>query len=161
MTKFFSARGDWRLASVSFVTTAALAAFLLFLGVRGLVAPSAAAKGFGLPLSDIGDVVWLQIKAGRDLCAGLGIIVFLALRNTRVMAVFLLANVLIPLNDMLVSLSAPVHDAGFAVSVHGGATALMVVLAVSLLAGAGTSAVGRAHDAEGGQGREPEPAAGS
>jgi hypothetical protein len=150
MTKFISARGDWRPASVSFAVAGALAAFMLFLGVRGLVAPLVAAKGFGLPLDDIGDAVWLQIKGGRDLCAGLGLVAFLALRDKRVMAIFLLVNVLIPANDLLVSLSAPLHNTGYALAVHGGAATLMVVLAASLMAGAGASATGR----------EPEAAAG-
>jgi hypothetical protein len=137
MTEFTSLRGDWRPASVSFVLAGALAALMLFLGVRGLVAPLVAAKGFGLPLTDVGDAVWLQIKAGRDLCAGLSLVAFLALRNARMMAIFLLANALIPANDLRVSLSAPVHDTGYALAVHGGAAALMVIVAASLLAGAG------------------------
>jgi len=137
MTKFIALRGDWRPASVSFVLASALAALMLFLGVRGLVAPLVAAKGFGLPLTDVGDAVWLQIKGGRDLCAGLSLVAFLILRNTRVMAIFLLANVLAPVNDMRVSLSARLHDTGYALAVHGGAAALMVILAASLMAGAG------------------------
>jgi hypothetical protein len=135
MTKLLSFRGDWRPASVSFVLASALAAFMLFLGVRGLVAPLAAAKGFGLPLTDVGDAVWLQIKAGRDICAGLSLVAFLALRNARLMALFLLANLLIPVNDLRVSLTAPVHDTAYALAVHGGAAMLMVILAATLMAG--------------------------
>jgi hypothetical protein len=137
------ARGNWRPASVSFVVASVLAVFMLFLGVRGLVAPPVAAKSFGLPLADGADALWLQIKGGRDLSAAVGLVTFLALRNTRMMAVFLLANLPSPLTDMLVSLSAPVHDTAYALEVHGGAATLMVVLAVSLLAGAGTRADGR------------------
>jgi hypothetical protein len=136
MTKFISLRGNWRPTSVSFVLASALAAFMLFLGVRGLVAPLVAAKGFGLPLTDAGDAVWLQIKAGRDLCAGLSLLALLALRNARMMAIFLIANVLTPVNDMRVSLSAPLHDTGYTLAVHGGAATLMVLLAASLMAGA-------------------------
>lgn len=137
MTKSNPVRGSWRPGSASFVLTGALALFMLFLGVRGLIAPLEAAKGFGLSLADAADTVWLQIKAGRDLCAGLSIATFLALRNTRTTAAFLLANVLIPLNDLLASLASPVHDTGYALAVHGGAATLMLVLAASLLAGAG------------------------
>jgi hypothetical protein len=116
---------------------------MLFLGVRGLIAPLVAADGFGLPVADGGDAVWLQIKAGRDLCAGLSLVAFLALRNTRVMALFLLTTAAIPVNDMVVSLSAPVHHTAYALSVHGGAAVLMLVLAASLMAGAGTLARGQ------------------
>jgi len=138
MSQSISARGPWRPTSVTFMATSALGLFMLFLGVRGLVAPLVAAKGFGLPVVDGGDAVWLQIKAGRDVCAGLSLVAFLALRNTRVMALFLLSSAAIPAIDMGVSLSAPVHDTVYALSVHGGAAALMLVIAVSLLAGAGT-----------------------
>jgi hypothetical protein len=137
MTNSISTRGNWRPTSVSFAVAGALAAFMLFLGVRGLIAPLAAAKGFGLPVAD-GDAVWLQIKAGRDLCSGLTLATFLAFPNTRVMAAMLLANVFIPVNDLRVSLSAPLHDSAYALAVHGGAATLMVVLAVALRAGAGT-----------------------
>lgn len=133
MTTLDSARSDWRPGSVSFVLAAALAAFMLFLGARGLAAPLAAATGFGLPLADGADALWLQIKAGRDLAAGLTLVLLLVLRNARVMALFLLVNALIPLNDLLVSLAAPQHDTAYALAVHGGATVLMVALGVSLL----------------------------
>jgi hypothetical protein len=159
MTKSISTRGDWRPASVSFAVAGALAAFMLFLGARGLLAAHAAAQGFGLPVADA-DETWLRIKAGRDLCAGLTLAIFLALRSTRVMAAMLLGNVLIPVNDMLVSLSAPVHDAAYAVAVHGGAATLMVVLAGALLAGAGADAGGRDPGA-GSLGRSPDPAVGN
>jgi hypothetical protein len=123
-----------------------LAAFMLFLGMRGLIAPFAAAKGFGLPVAN-GDAPWLEIKAARDLCAGLTLATFLAFRNTRLMAAMLFANVLIPVTDMVVSLSAPLHDTTYAVAVHGGAAALMVVLAIALMAGAGTRREAAADEA--------------
>jgi hypothetical protein len=140
MTKSILASENWRPASVSFVVASALSAFMLFLGVRGLVAPTAAAKAFGLPLAGAADAVWLQIKGGRDISAGLSLVAFLGLRNRRLMAVFLLANLPSPLNDMLVSLNAPVHDTAYALAVHGGAATLMIVLAAFLLAGPSTSA---------------------
>jgi hypothetical protein len=57
----------WSATSPSFLISAALAAFMLFLGVRGLLAPEAAAHGFGLGFFDPGDAVWLQIKGVRNV----------------------------------------------------------------------------------------------
>jgi hypothetical protein len=127
-----SSRADWSATSPSFLIAAALAAFMLFLGIRGLLAPEAAAHGFGFAVVDPSDAVWLRIKGDRDLASALGIGAFLALRWRRALGVFLLASIASPLLDCIISLSTPGHDTTFALSVHGGATALVAVLGVVL-----------------------------
>ncbi|MEI9949007.1 MAG: DUF4267 domain-containing protein [Pseudomonadota bacterium] len=122
----------WSVTSPSFLVAAALAAFMLFLGVRGLLAPEAAAHGFGFPVVDPADAVWLRIKGDRDLNAGLGIVVFLALRWRRALGALLLASIASPLLDCIISLSTPGHNTAFALSIHGGATALVAVLGAVL-----------------------------
>lgn len=122
----------WSATSPSFLVAAALAAFMLFLGVRGLLAPEAAAHGFGFAVVDPADAVWLRIKGDRDLSAALGIAVFLALRWRRALGALLLASVASPLLDCIISLSTPGHNTAFALSVHGGAAALVAVLGVVL-----------------------------
>ena len=131
----------WSATSPSFLLGAALAAFMLFLGVRGLLAPQAAAHGFGFAVADPSDAIWLRIKGDRDLTAALGIGAFLALRWRRALGAFLLASISSPLLDCIISLSTPGHHTAFALSVHGGATALVAVLGVVLFRGdAGTTA---------------------
>jgi hypothetical protein len=125
----------WSATSPSFLIAAALAAFMLFLGVRGLLAPEAAAHGFGLALVDPSDAVWLRIKGDRDLTTALAIGAFLALRWRRALGAFLLASISSPLLDCIISLSTPGHDTAFALSVHGGAAALVAVLGVVLFRG--------------------------
>ncbi len=125
----------WSVTSPSFLGAAALAAFMLFLGVRGLLAPEAAAHGFGFPVVDPADAVWLRIKGDRDLNAGLGIVVFLALRWRRALGALLLASIASPLLDCIISLSTPGHNTAFALSIHGGATALVAVLGAVLFRG--------------------------
>lgn len=122
----------WSATSPSFLIGAALGAFMLFLGVRGLLAPEAAAHGFGFAVVDPSDAVWLRIKGDRDLSAALGIGVFLALRWRRALGAFLLASIASPLLDCIISLSTPGHNTALALSVHGGATALVAVLGVVL-----------------------------
>jgi len=132
---------SWSPTSPSFLVAAALAAFMLFLGVRGLFAPEAAAHGFGFAVVDPADAVWLRIKGDRDLSAGLGIAIFLALRWRRALGALLLASIASPLLDCLISLSTPGHDTAFALSVHGGATVVVAALGVVLFRGRAGSAV--------------------
>lgn len=131
----------WEATSPSFLMSAALAAFMLFLGVRGLLAPEAAAHGFGFGLVDPGDAVWLQIKGDRDVSVALGMGAFLALRWRRALGALLLSSTVAPLLDCIVSLATPGHNTALAIGVHGGATALVAVLGVVLSRGhAGSTA---------------------
>ena len=123
----------WSATSPSFLVSAALAAFMLFLGVRGLIAPEAAAHGFGFALADPSDAVWLRVKGDRDLTSALAIGVFLALRWRRALGALLLASITSPLLDCVISLATPGHDTVLALSVHGSATVLVAVLGVVLV----------------------------
>lgn len=134
-TNMLRSRARWSATSPSFLIAAALAAFMLFLGARGLLAPEAAAQGFGFPVADPKDAVWLRIKGDRDLTAALGIGIFLVLRWRRALGAFLLASITSPLLDCIISLSTPGHDTALALSVHGGATVLVAVLGLVLFRG--------------------------
>jgi hypothetical protein len=122
----------WSATSPSFLIGAAVAAAMLFLGVRGLLAPEAAAHGFGFAVVDPGDAVWLRIKGDRDLTLALATGAFLALRWRRALGAFLLASTVSPLLDCIISLSTPGHNTALALSMHGGTTALVAVLGVVL-----------------------------
>jgi hypothetical protein len=122
----------WSANSPSFLVGAALAGCMLFLGVRGLLAPEAAAHGFGFAVVDPGDAVWLRIKGDRDLTLALATGAFLALRWRRPLGAFLLASTVSPLLDCLISLLTPGHNTALALSMHGGTTALVAVLGVVL-----------------------------
>jgi Domain of unknown function (DUF4267) len=126
-------RDEWSMTSPSFLAASGLAAFMAFLGVRGLLAPRAAAEGFGLSLASPRDRVWLRIKGGRDLAAALAIGGFLALRQPRALGAMLLANLVSPSVDLLTSLTAPRHKTGYALGVHGGAAAAVGMLGIALL----------------------------
>src|SRR5262249_281572 len=122
----------WSATSPSFLIAAAIAAFMLFLGVRGLLAPEAAAQGFAFPLFDPPHAVWLRIKGGRRLSVALAMGIFLALRWRRALGAYLFASIAGPLLDCIISLSTPGHNTAYALSMHGGATALFALLGVVL-----------------------------
>ncbi len=125
----------WSATSPSFLIGVALATFMLLLGVRGLLAPAAAAHGFGFGLVDPGDAVWLQIKGDRDVSIALGMGAFLALRWRRALGALLLSSIVAPLLDCIISLATPGHNTVLAIGMHGGATAFVAVLGVVLFRG--------------------------
>jgi hypothetical protein len=127
-----NSQARWSATSPSFLISAALATFMLFLGARGLLAPEAAAHGFGFGVADPSDSVWLRIKGDRDLTAALGMTAFLALRWRRALGALLLASIASPLLDCIISLATPGHNTALALSVHGGATVLVAVLGIVL-----------------------------
>ena len=122
----------WSATSPTFLLGAALAASMLFLGVRGLLAPEAAAQGFGFAVVDPKDAIWLRIKGDRDLNLALATGAFLALRWRRALGAFLLASTVSPLLDCIISLSTPGHNTAYALSMHGGTAALVAVLGIVL-----------------------------
>ena len=131
----------WSATSPSFLIAAALAAFMLFLGVRGLLAPEAAAHSFGFAVVDPGDAMWLRIKGDRDVSIALTMGAFLALRWRRALGVLLLASTGSPLLDCIISLATPGHNTAYALWMHGGTTVLVAALGVVLFRGhAGSTA---------------------
>ena len=81
---------------------------------------------------DPSDAVWLRIKGDRDLSVALAMGIFLALRWRRALGAYLIASIAGPLLDCIISLSTPGHNTAYALSMHGGATALFAVLGVVL-----------------------------
>jgi hypothetical protein len=136
-----NSRTHWSATSPSFLISAALAAFMLFLGIRGLLAPEAAAHGFGFAVADPADAVWLRIKGDRDLTLALGMGVFLALRWRRALGAMLLASIVSPLLDCTISLATAGHNTELALSVHGSATVVVAALGVVLFRRAASSTV--------------------
>jgi Domain of unknown function (DUF4267) len=122
------------LTTIATVIAGLLGLGILFIGVRGLVAPGDAA-GFGIPGTRTDDPnfrAWLSVKAARDL--GLGIVLFVLMIATTADALgwFLIASAVIPVGDMLIVLRNKGPKAA-AYGVHGATAAVMVVVGVILL----------------------------
>ena len=115
------------------VLTIVIGALVIFIGLRFLFAPRAAAAGYGVPADpdQPGTGAYLTIKGTRDGIYGVLTLVLLATASHHVLAWFLLAAAVLPVADMLIVLR---HGGPKAVAfgIHF-ATALVMLLDVALL----------------------------
>ena len=123
----------WKLTSPSALLAWALAAFLLFLSVRGLFDPASAADGFGLPIRSADALPWLRIKADRDLSLGLILVVLLLGRWRRLFGLVALVSAVSPTIDALTVIGHGMRSVGYALSVHGSAVVYCLALGAWLL----------------------------
>jgi hypothetical protein len=123
----------WKLTSPSALLAWALAAFLLFLSVRGLFDPASAADGFGLPIRSADALPWLRIKADRDLTLGLILVVLILGRWRRLLGVVALVSAVSPTIDALTVIGHGMRSVGYALSVHGSAVVYCLALGAWLL----------------------------
>jgi hypothetical protein len=88
--------------SVLFWLTGLLAAGIIFIGARLIVAPLPAARDFGVPAPETKTFTYLWTKGTRDIVSGLLVVVLLGLKVAPgVVAAFLFVASLIPFGDML------------------------------------------------------------
>ncbi|HEX4475473.1 MAG TPA: DUF4267 domain-containing protein [Polyangiaceae bacterium] len=109
-----------------------LVAFMLFLGLRGFIAPESAAVGFGFPLADPADGFYLHVKADRDLSIGLALAALVVLRQRRALAAVLATCLVMPLIDGTLVVLGGRHSLMYALCVHGSA-AIFVATLLALL----------------------------
>ena len=118
------------------VLAAVLGIAVIAMGAAYLIAPTANARGFGLPEWPDGALAaWLNIKGIRDIGMGVAILVLLAVAGPHVMGWYLLVSALVPIGDAVTVLR---HRGSkvLAYAMHGGTAAVVVlVAAVLLLAG--------------------------
>jgi hypothetical protein len=102
---------------------------ILFIGLRFLFVPWAAAAAYGVPAKE--DRAYLWIKGIRDCTYGLIGLALLAFAGARAEAWFMLVVALVPLGDMVVVLrSGGTKAAAFGIHL---ATAVVVVVSAVLL----------------------------
>ncbi|HUR04110.1 MAG TPA: DUF4267 domain-containing protein [Nonomuraea sp.] len=105
--------------------------FILFIGLRFLLVPQAAAAGYGVPAKKDGDAAYLAIKGLRDSVYGIVGLALLIFVGARAEAWFMLVVALIPLFDAVIVLR---HGGTKAVAfgIHF-ATAVVVLICAALL----------------------------
>jgi hypothetical protein len=115
---------------------ALIAVGIIFIGARFLVAPLAAAEGFGVPAEGTRTLAYLWAKGTRDIVSGLLVIALLWLRvGRRVLAAFIGVAALIPFGDFInVYLNVGANNP-MALAIHSGTAVFMLILAVFLWTG--------------------------
>jgi hypothetical protein len=119
------------LSVLAYGLAAALDLFIIFIGVRFLLAPNTAAAGYGVPAKPDGDAAYLAVKGVRDMVSGILGLALLVFVGAEAGAWFMLASALSPLGDMVIVLR---HGGTKAVAfgIHL-ATAVVVLLSATLL----------------------------
>ncbi|OBK44615.1 DUF4267 domain-containing protein [Mycobacterium sp. 1081908.1] len=120
--------------TIGYVLAGVLAAAIIFIGARFLVAPRVAAAGYGV-LPDLkrpGAGAYLSVKGVRDIATGLFVIVLMAAGATHLVGWVMLAATIIPIADAAIVLRNGGSKA-VAWGVHGGTAAVMLVTTALLL----------------------------
>jgi hypothetical protein len=102
---------------------------ILFIGLRFLFVPWAAAAAYGVPAKQ--DIAYLTVKGVRDASMGLVGLALLALAGAQAEAWFMLVVALVPLGDTVVVLRSGGTKA-VAFGIHF-ATAVVVLVSAALL----------------------------
>ena len=112
---------------------------IILIGARFLLAPQAAAAGFGFPAEAPGAQTpaggpnpWLYVKGVRDIASGIFIWVLLANRAPHLLGVFMAAASIIPLGDAVIVLRSGGSRAA-AFGIHGATAAVALAASAALL----------------------------
>ena len=119
------------LTPIAYGLAIALDLLVLLIGGRFLIAPRAAAAGYGVPAKSGGDPAYLTAKGLRDGTYALVGLSLLAFAGAHAEAWFMLSVALVPLGDTLIVLR---HGGTWAtaVGIHF-TTAVLVLLSAALL----------------------------
>jgi uncharacterized protein DUF4267 len=121
------------LTPIAYGLAIVLLVLFLFIGVRFLTAPRAAAAGYGVPAKVDGDSAYLTIKGTRDFTLGVLGVALLAFVGAHAAGWYMLVGAIIPLADTRIVLR---HGGAKAVAfgVHFATAAVMLVSAALLFA---------------------------
>lgn len=124
----------WGPRSVSYWLTALAAVGIIFLGLRFILAPTAGAEGFGIPLAPTeAAMAYGRIKGIRDIFSGLVVLLFLIPRKRQATALAFGAAIIIPVSDCLTVLAVNgAHDVTHLL-IHGGTAIYMLITTVLLV----------------------------
>ena len=121
-------------ATIGYLLAGVLAAAIIFIGARFLVAPRAAAAGYGVvPDVDRPEIrAYLSVKGVRDIATGLFVIILIIAGATHLIGWVMLAATLIPLADAVIVLRSG-GSKSVAYGVHGGTAVVMLITTALLL----------------------------
>ena len=121
--------------SVGFYLSGVIAAGIIFIGARFLLAPSSAAAGYGVPAStEPLSRGYLSAKGIRDIASGLFAAIFIANGSAHALGWFMLVAVIIPIADAAIVLHHG-GSKGIAFGIHGSTAAAILIISGLLLFG--------------------------
>lgn len=111
-----------------------IAAGIIFIGARFIVAPRVAAVGYGVQADPDQPSVgaYLSVKGVRDIASGLFVVILMAAGETHLLGWFILAATIIPLADAAIVLRNG-GPKSIAWGVHGVTAAVMLLTSALLL----------------------------
>lgn len=121
------------MTSIGFYLSGVIAAGIIFIGCRFLLAPSTAAAAYGVPAgAEPHSRAHLSAKGIRDIASGLFVAMPIAHGSALALGWFMLIATLIPIADAVIVL----HQGGsrtVAFGVHGGTAVAMLIISGLLL----------------------------
>ena len=121
------------MTSIGFYLSAVIAAGIIFIGCRFLLAPSIAAAAYGVPAG--AEPHWrayLSAKGIRDIASGLFAAILIAYGSAHALGWFMLVATLIPIADAAIVLRQG-GDRAIVFVVHGGTAVAMLIISGLLL----------------------------
>ena len=119
--------------SIGFYLSVVIAAGIIFIGGRFLLAPSSAATAYGVPAgAEPHSRAYLSAKGIRDIASGLFAAMLIAFGSAHALGWFMLIASIIPLSDAAIVL----HQGGsktVAFGVHGGTAVAILIISGLLL----------------------------
>jgi hypothetical protein len=125
---------DMTATTIAYILAGLIAAAIIFIGARFIVAPRAAAAGYGVQ-PDLGQRsagAYLSVKGVRDIASGLFVIILMAAGASDLLGWVILAATIIPLADAAIVLGNG-GPKSIAWGVHGLTAAVMVMTSALLL----------------------------
>jgi hypothetical protein len=125
---------DMTVTTVAYALAGLMAAAIIFIGARFIVAPRVAAAGYGVQpdLDQPNAGAYLSVKGVRDVASGLFVIILMVAGATHLLGWVILAATIIPLADAAIVLRNG-GPKSIAWGVHGLTAVVMLVTAALLL----------------------------
>ena len=127
------------LTTIASIVSGVIGIAIILIGVRFLLAPQAAAAGYGVPAGPPGVQVpaggpypWLYVKGVRDVVSGIFIFILLANQAPHLLGAFMAAASIIPLGDAVIVLRNGGTRA-IAFGIHGATAVLALAASAALL----------------------------
>jgi Domain of unknown function (DUF4267) len=125
---------DMTTTTIGYTLAGLIAAGIIFIGARFILAPRAAAAGYGVQpdLSQRSVGAYLSVKGVRDIASGLFVFILMAAGATHLVGWAILAATIIPIADAIIVLG---HGGpkSIAFGVHGLTAVVMLITSALLL----------------------------